>query len=338
MMRANPEDEPIGDIVRRLRKDRGLTQANLAAKAGCSRSLIQQIENGSRIPQLSLRERLSLALGEALPATGRPGTSRAVDNRYDDLRMQFNVLLGEDIAAVERGLRLVQNLIAAQRAGEDAQPLRAIADRQLKRAEDVLAQVPSRSATVWEWNTVSDWCTIVEHATHSVRVIHSATLGAIGGDVGDDYHDVLLRLASRTGASRVDIQRMYVVDDIADVWPYEDKLWRLTRAGVENVVVKREHASNASGLLLVDDRFVVFGEYDYAREARVASRISALKHDVVFAERRFEKLYRLKRTRSAFVVNALAGNPPLSRYEDLDDGDCRAHFRAALEAAWERLP
>ncbi|WP_157554963.1 helix-turn-helix domain-containing protein [Nocardia crassostreae] len=337
-MRSNSYDEPIGDRVRRLRKERGLTQAALAAKAGCSRSLIQQIENGTRIPQLSLRERLSLALGEALPATGHATAIRAVDNRHDDLRMQFNVLLGEDAAAVERGLRLVRSLIAATRAGPDAQPLRQIAERQLERAEDVLAQVPSQSATVWEWNTVSDWCPIVEKAIRSVRVIHSATLGSIGGEVGEDYHDVLLRLAGRTGASRVDIRRMYVVDDISDVWPYEDKLWRLLRAGVENVVVKREHASNASGLLLVDDRFVVVGEYDHTREARVASRISGLKHDVVFAERRFEKLYRLKRTRLASVVNTLAAAPPLARYADLDDGDCRAEFRAALEAAWKRLP
>ncbi|MCP9624397.1 helix-turn-helix domain-containing protein [Nocardia otitidiscaviarum] len=337
-MLANPEGDAIGDVVRRLRKDRGFTQATLAAKVGCSRSLIQQIEIGSRIPQLSLRERLSLALGAVLPAPGRAATARAVDNRHDALRMRFNVLLGEDVEAVERGLRLTRSLIEAARAGAACQPLREIAERQLERAEDVLAQVPSHSAMVWEWNTVSDWSAIVTHATRSVRIIHSATLGSIGGDVGEDYHDVLLHLASRTGSARVDIRRMYVLDDIADVWPYADKLWRLVRAGVENVVVKREHASNASGLLLVDDRYVVAGEYDYARETRVASRISGLEHDVRFAERRFERLYRLKGTRSAFVVNALMLRPPLADFEDLDDGNCRTLFREVLEAAWEQLP
>ncbi|WP_067814330.1 helix-turn-helix domain-containing protein [Nocardia inohanensis] len=336
MTRADRLDEPVGELVRRLRKERGFTQAVLAAKAGCSRSLIQQIENGSRLPQLSLREKLSLALGTALPANGHPGAVRSIDHRRDQLRMRFNVLLGEDAAAVERALRLVERLIDAART-DDAQPLREIALRQLDRAEDVLAQVPSRTATVWEWSTVRDMGTVVEHATRSVRMIHTASLNSISGDAGDDYHDALLRIAARTGPDRVDLRRVYVVDRISDIWPYEDKLWRLTRAGVENVVVKRDHAATATGLLLVDRRFVVVGEYDSEPETRVASRISGLPHDVVFAERRFQQLYRLKGTRSAFVVNPLLADPPLDRYEDLDDADCRTHFRTALQDAWNRL-
>lgn len=59
MTRANSIDEPIGAMIRRLRKERGLTQKALADKAKCSRSQIQQIESGTRVPQLSLRETLS---------------------------------------------------------------------------------------------------------------------------------------------------------------------------------------------------------------------------------------------------------------------------------------
>ncbi|WP_067712980.1 helix-turn-helix domain-containing protein [Nocardia yamanashiensis] len=337
MTRADRLDEPVGALVRRLRKERGFTQAVLAAKAGCSRSLIQQIENGTRVPQLSLREKLSLALGTALPSNGSTGAARAIEHRHDQLRMRFNVLLGADAAAVERGLRLVERLLEAARAGEDAQPLREIALRQLDRAEDVLAQVPSRTATVWEWSTVRDMSTVVEHATRTVRMIHTASLGSISGDAGDDYHEALLRLAARPAPDRVDIRRIYVVDHISDMWPYEDRLWRLSRAGIENVIVKRDHAPNATGLLLVDRRFVVVGEYDAEPETRVASRISALPHDVVFAERRFQQLDRLKHTRSAFVADPLIADPPLAHYTDLDDADCRTHFRATLESAWDRL-
>ncbi|MFI6870071.1 multiprotein-bridging factor 1 family protein [Nocardia sp. NPDC050406] len=326
------DSERIGDVVRRLRIERGYTQASLATKADCSRSLIQQIENGTRIPPLPLRERLSLALGEELP--GEADSGEAVGSAYYDLRMRFNVLLGKDPQLVERALGIAQRLIDSSGACDDIEPLRLIADRQLERAEEILAQIPSRSATVWEWNTVLDWLTILGQATDSVRAIHTADLGTIGGDVGDDYHQAILRLAD---AGR-DVRRMYVLDGIGDVVPYEDKLWRQARAGVVSILVKREHARNAQSMLVVDERYVAVGEYDYSRQARVATRFSALKHDVEFAVRRFEKLYDLTRDGSAIVVNDIVAGEDLARYERLTDDGCREVFRAALERHWHELP
>lgn len=325
------DSERIGDVVRRLRIERGYTQASLASKADCSRSLIQQIENGTRIPPMALRERLSLALGEELP--GESDSAEADGSAYYDLRMRFNVLLGKDPQLVERALGIAQRLIDSAGARDDIEPLRLIADRQLERAEEILAQIPSRSATVWEWNTVLDWLTILGQATHSVRAIHTADLGTIGGDVGDDYHQAILRLADEGH----DVRRMYVLDAIDDVAAYEDKLWRQVRAGVVSILVKREHARNAQSMLVVDERYVAVGEYDYSRQARVATRFSALKHDVEFAVRRFEKLYDLTRDGSAIVVNdILAGE--LARYDRLTDDGCRELFRAALAERWNDLP
>ncbi|MEV0298389.1 helix-turn-helix domain-containing protein [Nocardia sp. NPDC050710] len=337
MARIVSEGEPIGDLVRRLRVERGYTQATLAAKAGCSRSLVQQIENGTRVPPLPLRERLSLALGEELPvASGaEPGAEAGA---YTDLRMRFNVLLGKDPDVIERALGIAQSLIDASGAREEIEPLRLIADRQLDRAEEILAQIPSRSATVWEWNTVSDWLTILEQATTSVRAIHTADLGTIGGDVGDDYHAAILQLADKSQPPPIDVRRMYVLDNIADVWPYDEKLWRQARAGVESVLVKREHARNAQSMLVVDERYVAVGEYDYSRQARVATRFSVLKHDVGFAVRRFEKLYELRRAGSAIVVDDIVAAPPLADFTHLNEGNCRSLFRAALERNWHRMP
>ncbi|WP_306360456.1 helix-turn-helix transcriptional regulator [Nocardia sp. CC227C] len=327
------DNERIGELVRRLRIERGYTQASLAAKADCSRSLIQQIENGTRIPPLPLRERLSLALGEELPMSGPAEPGEAAGSEYYELRMRFNVLLGKDPQLVERALVIAQRLIDAAGARDDIEPLRLIADRQLERAEEILAQIPSRSATVWEWNTVLDWLTILGQATHSVRAIHTADLGTIGGDVGDDYHQAILRLAD----SGRDVRRMYVLDGIDDVVPYEDKLWRQARAGVVSILVKREHARNAQSMLVVDERYVAVGEYDYSRQARVATRFSALKHDVEFAVKRFEKLYDLARDGSAITVNGIVAAPELARYERLTDDGCRELFREALERQWREL-
>ncbi|QIS18135.1 helix-turn-helix domain-containing protein [Nocardia terpenica] len=336
MAGSTPDGERIGDLVRRLRIERGYTQAALAKKADCSRSLIQQIENGTRVPPLPLRERLSAALGEELPTAAV--ADPAADVSHYDLRMRFNILLGKDPRIVERVLAIAQSVIDAASAREEIEPLRQIADRQLERAEEILAQIPSRSATVWEWNTVIDWLTILEQAQRSVRAIHTADLGTIGGDVGDDYHAMIIRLADDVHEPKVDVRRMYVLDRIEDAWSYDEKLWRQSRSGVENVLVKREHARNAQSMLVVDDRYVCVGEYDYSRQTRVATRFSALRHDVSFAVRRFERLYELRQMGSAIVVNDLLADPPLAELRALAEGDTRARFRAALTRAWNELP
>lgn len=338
MTPVNPVGEPIGAMIRRLRKERGLTQKTLAEKAKCSRSQIQQIESGTRVPQLSLRERLSSALGVALPATGRvtlpPGTA---DTGADALRMRFNVLLGRDPAVAERALQVAQTLIDAQAAGPELEPLRTIAVRQLDRAEDVLAQLPSHSVRVQEWNTVTDWCTVLGQVTASVRMTHVAGLAALGGEAGDEYHATLADLAARTGPAHLDIRRIYVLDSVTELWPYDERLWRLTRAGIQNLVVQRAHAPNAHGMLLVDNRFVVLGEYDNFRETRLSTRFSALPHDVDYHAERFERLHDLRRRGRAIAVNELLSAPPLSRFARLDEGDCREQFRAALAHAWNEI-
>ncbi|WP_433564968.1 helix-turn-helix domain-containing protein [Nocardia sp. CA-151230] len=339
MTRANPIGEPIGDMIRRLRKERGLTQKTLADKAKCSRSLIQQIEQGTRVPQLSLRERLSAVLGVALPAAGRMGSvAGTADHVPDTLRMRFNVLLGQDPAVAEHALRIAQRLVEAAAAGPEVTALQAIARRQLERAENILAQVPSRIARVPEWNTVTDWCTVLEQAIRSVRMVHVAGFAAIGGEAGDEYHTAMLRLAARTGAATLDMRRIYVIDSIADLWPYDDRLWRLARAGITNLVVKREHAPNAQGLLVVDEKFTVSGEYDNFREGRLATRFSALQPDIDFQLDRFDRLEALHRRGRAIGINALIATPPLSQFAHLDTGDCRTLFRSAIENAWDDIP
>ncbi|MGW4247220.1 helix-turn-helix domain-containing protein [Nocardia sp. NPDC004722] len=339
MTRANPVEEPIGELIRRLRRERGLTQKSLADKAKCSRSLIQQIESGTRVPQLSLRESLSAALGVALPTGSRATPSGGhADSGTDALRMRFNVLLGQDPVAAEHALRIAERLIGAKSADADLEPLRAIAVRQLRHAEDVLAQVPARSVTVLEWNTVADWRMLIEQATRSVCSIHVAGFAVLGGEIGEEYHASIYRLASRTGPAKLDIRRIYVLDTISELWPYDEKLWRLARAGVENLLVRRDDVPGAAGLMLVDDRFAILGEYDHARETRLATRFSAMAHEIRFLRGRFEKLYALGSQRRAIPVNKLLTRPPLEHHTRIDEPECREKFRAALTEAWNLLP
>ena len=56
-------DKHIGRTLRTLRKARGKTQADLAAKAGIHRITLLQIELGRSKPDFDTLERLAKALG-----------------------------------------------------------------------------------------------------------------------------------------------------------------------------------------------------------------------------------------------------------------------------------
>ena len=68
----------LGRRIRSLRKDRGMTLAELADRAGTATSQLSVIENGRREPRLSLLRRLAEVLGTSVDALlgAEPGTRR----------------------------------------------------------------------------------------------------------------------------------------------------------------------------------------------------------------------------------------------------------------------
>jgi transcriptional regulator with XRE-family HTH domain len=53
----------VGERIKRLRKERGLTQAQLADASGLSRTGLGDIERGKRVPQYDTLAKLSRGLG-----------------------------------------------------------------------------------------------------------------------------------------------------------------------------------------------------------------------------------------------------------------------------------
>lgn len=53
----------VGANIRRLREDKGITQARLAERAGISGAMLCQIERGTKIPSLLLSVEIADALG-----------------------------------------------------------------------------------------------------------------------------------------------------------------------------------------------------------------------------------------------------------------------------------
>ena len=84
-------DTITGSAIRRARKQKGMTQADLAGVAGCSQSTVSLIERGRRVPPGTLRSlarvlNLEPAPEGSVPATPRIGAPIGFDFPRPDAR------------------------------------------------------------------------------------------------------------------------------------------------------------------------------------------------------------------------------------------------------------
>lgn len=63
---ANPLDRYLGNTIRQLRQEHGLTIAEISERAGISRGMLSKIENGVTSPSLETLEQLANTLGVTL--------------------------------------------------------------------------------------------------------------------------------------------------------------------------------------------------------------------------------------------------------------------------------
>ncbi len=82
----------IGQVLRKARKSRGLTQADIAPTLGVSRSAVAQMENGKRAVKAEDIDRLALLYGCS--------TSELLSSEYHSGTPRENIVLGELLAAL----------------------------------------------------------------------------------------------------------------------------------------------------------------------------------------------------------------------------------------------
>ena len=72
-MRPIQTSKAFGSAIRRARKDRGLSQAELAARAGVGRPWLSELETGKRTAELGRALSVLSALGLAVEFVPQPG-------------------------------------------------------------------------------------------------------------------------------------------------------------------------------------------------------------------------------------------------------------------------
>ena len=113
--------EGLGPAIRRVRRERGLTQEELAGEVGASVAHLSRLESGARQPSLDGLLRVAAALGvevgELLESSAEPGPGTVVRGAeapfYESWALRFQPLMPE---AGPEGLTAVKVVFPADRA------------------------------------------------------------------------------------------------------------------------------------------------------------------------------------------------------------------------------
>ena len=103
----------VATIVRQARSDAGLTQAELADRAGTTQSAIARLESGGANPRLSTLEDVLAATGHELTIAATPDNSG-----IDETQILANLSLSpaERLDRFQRAHENVRELVAATRS------------------------------------------------------------------------------------------------------------------------------------------------------------------------------------------------------------------------------
>jgi len=126
------------NVVRELRRSVGVTQADLARRAGTSQPTIAAYEAGSKSPTLRTLDRLAAAVGRSVVVSFAPALTRE-DRRSLFLHREIAAkLLREPDATLERARHNLRRMVV-QHPG--AGPLLEDWDRVLERPVDRIVEV-----------------------------------------------------------------------------------------------------------------------------------------------------------------------------------------------------
>ena len=98
----------LGELVREVRKDQGLSQVELASKSGCSQRLVSEFERGKGSVELGKAMALLRALGLSIGVSG----ARTPQQSREVVRDAVNRIAGESLGEPMRHRKLTDYLEA----------------------------------------------------------------------------------------------------------------------------------------------------------------------------------------------------------------------------------
>lgn len=132
----------IGQSIRQLREERGLTQEDLSAKANIDLEKLEKIENNKMIPSLGVLIRISRALGSeriTLIESGEKDLS-AVITRREEMK-DYPTLLMDKGAKQHKNEHLSFYSLAGNKADRSMEPMIIeVAPRKLKNPSEIYSE------------------------------------------------------------------------------------------------------------------------------------------------------------------------------------------------------
>lgn len=93
---------PVGDTIKRLRSERGMTQGALAENLGVQRSTVASWENNTRVPQTDTARKIAslfhVPLSLIVPAGNEPKQYVSISRRLEDLIDKYNESYDDELA------------------------------------------------------------------------------------------------------------------------------------------------------------------------------------------------------------------------------------------------
>lgn len=201
------DTRPIGPVIRRLRRERGMTQADLAQKLDISPSYLNLIENGRRPPTADVLLRMAARLGLDLGALQRDGAvveSDLIESLSDPMFDDLKLTAAEVREAAQTHPNVARAFTKLYRAFTDA---RRSAERLAERLTDDDDETPDEGGLLMASEAVSDL--LQSHSNHFPQLEAAAERVWADAELGtENLYSRLVAYIERAHGVRIVVRAM----------------------------------------------------------------------------------------------------------------------------------
>lgn len=243
-----------GAAIQSLRRSKGLSQQDLAARVGLSRSRIQQFESGHAIPVGALRRIAKALKVDPLDLAGKDHETPEIQKEAAD---EARDVASKLASLAARNPKLARELYDLGRNYIDASSERLFPLGQFlfEQVQSIFSGLSSRSVTIPHPSPIHMWTDFLESELLTQQdIIEAVTVGDVRtwwqSPDGEAYNELNLSLA----ASGVAIERVFVVASVAELLSLRTPLLRQLERGIVCYLISFDAGREIPGFLLIATR------------------------------------------------------------------------------------